>query len=92
MLVVWGLVTQRPWRVDRRTGLVFGLAFATPVGEAFFSIVGSTKVFGTRNLAASWPALALAGAALLVAAGPRVRDRRGRSCDRMLRHRSGQAP
>lgn len=73
LLVVWGLVTQRPWRVDRRTGLVFGLALATPVGAAFFSIVGSTTVFSTRNLAASWPALALAGGALVVAAGPRVR-------------------
>ena len=52
---------------------MFALALATPVGAAFFSIVGTTTVFSTRNLAASWPALALAGGALVVAAGPRVR-------------------
>jgi hypothetical protein len=73
VLVVAGLATQRPWPMDRRTGLVFALALATPVGAALFSAVGTTTVFSTRNLAASWPALALALGALVAAAGPRVR-------------------
>lgn len=73
VLVVAGLATQRRWQVDRRTGLVFALALATPVGAALFSAVGTTTVFSTRNLAASWPALALALGALVVAAGRRVR-------------------
>jgi hypothetical protein len=33
----------------------------------------STHVFGVRNLAASWPPLALSCAALILAAGPRLR-------------------
>ena len=73
VLVAAGLATQRPWPVGRRTGLVFALALATPVGAALFSAVGTTTVFSTRNLAASWPALALALGALVAAAGPRVR-------------------
>jgi hypothetical protein len=43
------------------------------VGAALFSAVGSTAVFGTRNLAASWPGLALAAAVLIAASGPRLR-------------------
>jgi hypothetical protein len=54
---------------DRRLLLVALLALATPVGEAIVSTF-STHIFGVRNLAASWPALALAFAALL-SAGPR---------------------
>jgi len=73
VLVAAGLATQRRWPVGRRTGLVFALALATPVGAALFSAVGTTTVFSTRNLAASWPALALALGALVAAAGPRVR-------------------
>jgi 4-amino-4-deoxy-L-arabinose transferase-like glycosyltransferase len=61
------------WPLDRRTALVFVLALATPVGAALFSAVGSTTVFSTRNLAASWPGLALAPGALVAAAGPRLR-------------------
>ena len=57
---------------DHRLGLLVALAVATAVGEALASAV-STHVFGVRNLAASWPALGLCFAALLVAAGPRVR-------------------
>jgi hypothetical protein len=48
------------------------LAVAAPVGEAAVSTV-STNLFGTRNLAVSWPGLALGIAALLCAAGRRVR-------------------
>jgi hypothetical protein len=58
-------------RPDRRVVLVVVLAASVPVGEALASAVGS-NLFGTRNLAASWPAFALCLAALLVAAGPRL--------------------
>jgi 4-amino-4-deoxy-L-arabinose transferase-like glycosyltransferase len=58
---------------DRRVLLLFTLALATPVGAGLFSAIGSTAVFGTRNLAASWPGLALAAAVLIAAAGPRLR-------------------
>lgn len=58
-------------RLDRRVVLVFALAIATPVGEALVSAVG-TNLFGTRNLAVSWPAFALSLATLLVAAGRRL--------------------
>lgn len=49
---------------DHRLGLIVVLALATAVGEAVASMVGS-NVFGVRNLAASWPYLALSFAALL---------------------------
>jgi 4-amino-4-deoxy-L-arabinose transferase-like glycosyltransferase len=66
-LKVW--VTE----LDRRILLVFGLALAAPVGEALVSAV-STHIFGVRNLAVSWPGLALSVAVLLwVVAGPRLR-------------------
>lgn len=44
--------------------LVFALLLATPVGAALESATG-THVFDVRNLAASWPPLALAAAWLL---------------------------
>lgn len=56
---------------DRRGVLVIVLAASVPVGEALVSAFGS-NLFGTRNLAASWPAYALCLAALLVAAEPRL--------------------
>jgi len=62
---------RRLRRPDRRLVLVIVLAASVPVGEALVSAVGS-NLFGTRNLAASWPAFALCLAALLVAAGPRL--------------------
>lgn len=62
----------RAVRLDRRVVLVLALALAAPVGEALAS-TGSTHIFGTRNLAVSWPGFALALAALLAAAGPRLR-------------------
>ncbi len=58
--------------IDRRLVLVVVIAFGVPVGEALASAV-STNVFGVRNLASAWPALALVFAALLMAAGPRLR-------------------
>jgi hypothetical protein len=63
---------RRPRRPlhDRRLLLIVALALATPVGEALFSAFGSTTLFSTRNLASSWPALALSLATLLVSAGP----------------------
>ena len=45
------------------------LALATPVGEALAAPWAPT-LFGTRNLAASWPGLALAVAALLAPGRP----------------------
>lgn len=52
--------------------LVVVAGLSTPVGEAVASAVGS-NLFGTRNLAAAWPPLALVLAAALVATGPRWR-------------------
>jgi hypothetical protein len=57
---------------DRRVLLILVLAVSVPVGEALASALGD-DVFGTRNLAASWPAFGLALGALLLAAGPRLR-------------------
>jgi 4-amino-4-deoxy-L-arabinose transferase-like glycosyltransferase len=57
---------------NRRIVLMIALAFSVPGGEAVVSAVG-TNIFGGRNLAASWPAYALCLAALLIAAGPRLR-------------------
>jgi hypothetical protein len=56
-------------QIDKRLWLVIGALLATPVGEAAVSLSGN-HVFGVRNLAASWPYLALAGAAVL-SASPR---------------------
>lgn len=79
LLALVGLVARRPrvsrvghWSRDRRIVLVVALLASVPVGEAVVSVF-STHLFGVRNLAASWPALALGLAALLVAAGPRLR-------------------
>jgi 4-amino-4-deoxy-L-arabinose transferase-like glycosyltransferase len=56
--------------IDRRLLLVLLLLLSVPVGEAAVSAV-STHLFSVRNLAASWPALALALGALVTA--PRQR-------------------
>lgn len=58
------LIRKKP-AVDRRLALIIALALAAPVGAALISAVG-TETFGTRNLAVSWPAFALALATLLV--------------------------
>jgi Dolichyl-phosphate-mannose-protein mannosyltransferase len=55
-------------RFDQRLVLILLLAIATPLGELLVSAVG-TNLFGTRNLAVSWPAFALSLAAFVVAAG-----------------------
>jgi len=57
---------------EGRIVLVLLLALATPVGTALQSAVGS-NVFSTRSLAASWPYLALAGAALITVGRPALR-------------------
>jgi 4-amino-4-deoxy-L-arabinose transferase-like glycosyltransferase len=64
----------RAWLLhpDRRLVLVIALALSVPVGEAIVSAVG-TNIFGGRNLVAALPAFALCLAALLIAAGPRLR-------------------
>lgn len=59
-------------RRDARLILVLALALSVPLGEAIASAVG-VRLFGVRNLAASWPALALAVSVLLVSVGPRLR-------------------
>lgn len=64
--------TPRPARAHRRLVLIVGLALAAPVGEALVSAVG-TNLLGTRNLAVSWPWLAVALAALVAATGRRMR-------------------
>ena len=64
--------TAGPARIDRRLLLTVLLALAVPVGEAIVSLTGD-HIFGVRNLAASWPYLALSFAALLMASGARTR-------------------
>ncbi len=56
----------------RRVLLVVVLAASVPLGTVLASVVGN-NIFGVRNLAASWPALALCVGALIAAAGPRLR-------------------
>ncbi|MDQ6821443.1 MAG: glycosyltransferase family 39 protein [Actinomycetota bacterium] len=63
---------DRSLGLDRRVVLVVGLALSVPFGEALVSTF-STQLFGVRNLAASWPALALAAAWMGMASGPRLR-------------------
>jgi hypothetical protein len=62
---------RSPIRLDRRVVLVLVLAVSVPTGEALTSLLGS-NLFGTRNLAASWPGLALSLGALLAGAGRRL--------------------
>jgi hypothetical protein len=57
---------------NRRVVLILVLAVSVPLGEALTSAVGD-DVFGTRNLAASWPAFGLSLAALLAAAAAPLR-------------------
>jgi 4-amino-4-deoxy-L-arabinose transferase-like glycosyltransferase len=79
-LTAAGLVTTRAaalraglFRSDRRTLLVILLALSVPVGAVVFSAIGPTSMMGARNLAASWPALSLALATVVLASGPRLR-------------------
>lgn len=58
---------------DRRTLLVVLLALSLPLGVVLFSALSPTHLVGARNLAASWPALALALATALLAPGRRLR-------------------
>jgi uncharacterized membrane protein len=67
-----GRGADEPWHLDRRLLLLIAILFAVPVGEVVVSALG-TSLLLTRNLAAAWPAFALCFAALLVAAGPRLR-------------------
>ena len=55
-----------------RIVLILVLALATPVGSLLQSAVGA-NVFSTRSLAASWPYLALAVAALITVGRPVLR-------------------
>ena len=58
--------------IDKRIWLVLALAGATPVGEALISVLGN-HIFGVRNLAASWPYVALGCSAAVAASGRRLR-------------------
>ncbi len=73
--LIAGYVRARPVRPalrrEDRIWLLALLLVVTPVAEALFSAV-STHIFGLRNLAASWPALALVFAYLVIAAGRRI--------------------
>ena len=60
------LRARRP-RPDARLMLVVVLAASVPLGELLVSAAGSNLLASGRNLAASWPGVALALAALLVA-------------------------
>lgn len=57
--------------IDGRVWLVVVLALAAPVGAIVVSALGD-HVLDVRNLGSSWPYLALACSAALVASGPRV--------------------
>ena len=54
--------------IPEGAALVAILALATPVGEAFFSAIG-TNLLGARNLNAGWPGLAVAIGGIVAAAG-----------------------
>jgi hypothetical protein len=54
---------------SRRIVLVVALMLATPVGEVIASALGN-HIIGVRDLAASWPYLALTASAIVIAAGP----------------------
>jgi hypothetical protein len=56
---------------ERRLLLVFALMLATPVCEILASAFGN-HIIGVRDLAASWPFLALSAGATIVAAGSRL--------------------
>ena len=81
LLGVSGLLTVAglAWRARRRAlgrptrllWLLVVLMLATPVCEALASATGN-HIIGTRDLAASWPFLALLGSALAVRAGRRL--------------------
>lgn len=58
-------------RTERRVLLFVALMLATPVGEILASVFGN-HIVGVRDLAASWPFLALTVAAAIGAAGPRL--------------------
>jgi mannosyltransferase len=73
LVALAGVVRERrsPPALDRRAVLVVVLALSVPAGEAVASAFGS-NLFGTRNLAASWPAYALCLAGFLLAGGRRL--------------------
>lgn len=57
--------------IDRRVVLALVLAAATPVAEFLVSL-GGNHIIGVRDMAASWPFLALLLAVALSSAGPRL--------------------
>ena len=72
LLVRWrGSLVARIAALDRRVLLIAALAVATPIGAALES-AASNSIFSSRNLAASWPYLAMIAAAVLTASQRRV--------------------
>ena len=75
VLAVAGVAARAVRAGLRRPGprlvLVGALMLATPVGEIVISAFGN-HIIGVRDLAASWPYLALSAAAFVFAAGRRV--------------------
>jgi hypothetical protein len=65
---------RKRWRAPplrSRPVLVFALVLATPVGEIIGSALGN-HIIGVRDLAASWPFLALSASAVVFTAGRRL--------------------
>jgi Dolichyl-phosphate-mannose-protein mannosyltransferase len=73
--LVWAIARRpsrfRPASADRRVVLVVGLALVTPVAEVVLGAAGHSLI-SVRDLGASWPFLALTGAAALNLCEPRV--------------------
>jgi hypothetical protein len=69
--LIWRAVRDGVRRPPAVIWLIFLLMLATPVGEALASATGN-HIIGVRDLAASWPFLALFASALAIAAGRRV--------------------
>ncbi len=66
-----GVGRVHPRSLNRRIVLMVALMLATPLGEVVGSLSGN-HIIGVRDLAASWPFLALCVAALVTAAGSRL--------------------
>lgn len=71
VLAVSAAAWVRP-RLGARIGLLALLAVASLIGEVAYTLVTGTHVFSARDMFASWPALALAGSAIILAVPARV--------------------
>ena len=69
--LAWSAHRHRLGRPGAVAWLIFLLMLATPVGESLASATGN-HIIGVRDLAASWPFLALFASALALAVGRRL--------------------